>query len=101
MKIKEIELQSKALWESAKTDLKFFAPIQVFIKKLSETDFSNPENLGDIKLYIEKIEEFFNRYRPTPGGGLYIPLIRPLEMIQLLKQFIILSNNLVLYQRNN
>ena len=63
---------SEALWESAKTDLKFFAPIQVFIKKLSKTDFCNPENLGDIKLYIEKIEEFLNRYRPTPGGGLYI-----------------------------
>ncbi len=74
MKIKELQLLSEALWESVKTDLKFFAPIQVFVKKLSEVDYSDPSSLDDIILYSEKIEEFFSRYRSTRGSGvIYIP----------------------------
>ncbi|MBL0273599.1 MAG: hypothetical protein IPQ06_11155 [Chitinophagaceae bacterium] len=73
MIIKELQLLAEALWESVKTELKFFAPIQVFVKKLSEIDFTEPSNFEDIKMYTEKIEEFFNRYRPTPTSGLYFP----------------------------
>ena len=74
MIIKELQLLSEALWESIKTDLKFFAPIQVFVKKLSEVDYTNSESLQDIKMYSEKIEEFFKDYRSTPGSGvIYIP----------------------------
>jgi predicted nucleotide-binding protein len=73
MIIKELQLLAEALWESVKTDLKFFAPIQVFVKKLSEIDYTEPSNFEDIKMYSEKIEEFFNRYRPTPTSGLYFP----------------------------
>lgn len=72
MILKELQLLSEALWESVKTDLKFFAPIQVFVKKLSEIDFTNPESLTDLKMYSEKIEEFFSRYRSTPGV-IYFP----------------------------
>lgn len=74
MKVKELELLSEALWESIKSDLKFFAPIQVFVKKLSEVDFSQPDSLLDIKMYSDKIEEFFLRYRPRSSPGtLYFP----------------------------
>jgi len=73
MIIKELQLLAEALWESVKTDLKFFGPIQVFVKKLSEVDYTEPSNLEDIQMYSEKIEEFFKRYRPTPGSGLYFP----------------------------
>ncbi|MGY5851853.1 hypothetical protein [Salegentibacter sp. F14] len=57
MIIKELQLLSEALWESIKTDLKFFAPIQVFVKKLSEVDYTDSESLQDIKMYSDKIEE--------------------------------------------
>ena len=74
MIIKELQLLSEALWESVKTDLNFFASIQVFVKKLSEIDYTNSESLQDIKMYSDKIEEFFSRYRSTPGSGvIYIP----------------------------
>jgi predicted nucleotide-binding protein len=73
MKIKELKLLSEALWESVKSDLKFFAPIQVFVKKLSEVDFTDATSITDIKMYSDKIEEFFNRYRRTPDSGLYFP----------------------------
>ena len=74
MIIKELQLLSEALWEIIKTDLKFFAPIQVFVKKLSEVDYTDSESLQDIKMYSDKIEEFFKNYRSTPGsGGIYIP----------------------------
>lgn len=74
MKVKELELLSEALWESVKSDLKFFSPIQVFVKRLSEVDFSEPSSLTDIKMYSDKIEEFFLRYRPTNSPGtLYFP----------------------------
>lgn len=73
MKLKELQLLSEALWESVKSDLKFFAPIQVFVKKLAEVDYSDASNLSEIKMYSDKIEEFFSRYRPTPNSGLYFP----------------------------
>ncbi|WP_407528264.1 nucleotide-binding protein [Lacibacter sp. MH-610] len=74
MIIKELQLLSEALWESVKSDLKFFSPIQVFVKKLSDIDFSERSNLDDIKMYAEKIEEFFNRYRPRQNSDtIYFP----------------------------
>ncbi|WP_299762755.1 nucleotide-binding protein [uncultured Pontibacter sp.] len=72
MIIKELQLLSEALWESVKSDLKFFAPIKVFVKKLSEVDYTDSESLQDIKMYSDKIEEFFKKYRPKPGV-FYIP----------------------------
>ncbi len=71
--IKELKLLSEALWESVKSDLKFFSPIQVFCKRLAELDFSNESEVKDSIMYAEKIEDFFKRYRPTPNSGLYIP----------------------------
>lgn len=73
MKVKELQLLSEALWESVKSDLKFFAPIQVFVKRLSEVDYTDSTSLSDIKMYSDKIEEFFERYRPTASSGLYFP----------------------------
>lgn len=73
MKVKELQLLSEALWESIKSDLKFFSPIQVFVKKLAEVDYTTPASLPEIKMYAEKIEDFFDRYRMKSGGGLYIP----------------------------
>ncbi len=73
MQLKELKLLSEALWESIKSDLKFFAPIQVFVKKLSEVDYSDQANMSDIKMYSDKIEEFFKGYRPNPNSGLYFP----------------------------
>lgn len=72
MIIKELQLLSEALWESVKTDLKFFAPIHVFVKRLSETDYTDINSLSEIKMYSEKIEEFFSRYRSS-GLDFYIP----------------------------
>lgn len=70
--IKEFQLLGEALWESIKIDLKFFSPIQVFAKRLAETDFSNELEIKDSVVYAEKIEEFFRGYRSTPGV-MYFP----------------------------
>jgi predicted nucleotide-binding protein len=67
--IKELKLQSEALWESIKIDLKFFSPIQVFAKNLAETDYSDPDNYDDITLYIENIDRFFKKYIAKSGPG--------------------------------
>jgi len=71
--IKELQLLSEALWESVKSDLKFFSPIQVFVKRLAEIDFSDESEVKDSILYAEKIEEFFSKYRNSSPGVLYIP----------------------------
>lgn len=74
MIIKELQLLSEVLWESVKTDLKFFAPIQVFVKRLSELDYTDSENFQDIKMYSDKIEEFFTKYRLEAGSDMfYVP----------------------------
>ncbi|WP_051315003.1 TIR domain-containing protein [Algoriphagus terrigena] len=70
--IKELQLLAEALWESVKSDLKFFAPIQAFAKKLAELDFTDENEIKDAVVFAEKIEEFFQRYRSTPGI-FYIP----------------------------
>ncbi|KUO63987.1 MAG: hypothetical protein APF83_08820 [Lutibacter sp. BRH_c52] len=71
--IKELQLLSEALWESVKTDLKFFSPIQVFVKRLAEVDFSDESEVKDSILYAEKIEEFFSKYRNSRPGVIYLP----------------------------
>lgn len=74
MIIIELKVLSEALWESVKTDLKLFSPIQSFVKKLAEFDYSNLESdkLMELEIYAKQIEEFFSKYRPS-GDGLYIP----------------------------
>ncbi|RYE54551.1 MAG: hypothetical protein EOP48_12065, partial [Sphingobacteriales bacterium] len=72
MILKELQLLSEALWESVRNDLKFFSSIQVFVKRLSEVDFSDQSSFADATLYASKIEEFFSRYR-AKGGDFYIP----------------------------
>lgn len=69
--IKEFQLLAEVLWESVKSDLKFFAPIQVFVKKLADTDFTDNYELKDSIVYAEKIEEFFRDYRPS--SSIYLP----------------------------
>ncbi|MBI9055995.1 MAG: nucleotide-binding protein [Bacteroidales bacterium] len=72
--IKELQLLSEALWESVKSDLKFFSPIQVFTKKLAETNFTDQEEIKDSIIYAEKIEEFFSKYRSRPGAFYVAPV---------------------------
>ncbi|WP_367864383.1 TIR domain-containing protein [Pedobacter sp. WC2423] len=79
MILKEIRILSEALWESAKTDLKFFSPIQSFIKNLSELSYLDADNIDEAALYVNKIEDFFESYRDKPSSsGFYFepPLIR-------------------------
>ncbi|WON93649.1 nucleotide-binding protein [Sphingobacterium sp. UGAL515B_05] len=75
MKIKELQLLSEALWESVKMDLSFFSPIQLFVKKLSEVNYSDPANLIEITMYSDKIDDFFSDYRDDNGDSIYIPPI--------------------------
>jgi len=67
MIIKELQILSEGLWESAKTNLVFFSPIQTFIKRLSELEYLNSESVQEANLYIQKIEEYFDKYRKIPG----------------------------------
>jgi predicted nucleotide-binding protein len=71
--IKEIQILSEGLWESIKTDLKFFSPIQLFVKKLAELDFTEKSAPKDALLYWNKTNEYFEKYRKKPNSsGLYI-----------------------------
>lgn len=65
--IKELQLLAEALWEGIKVDLKFFAAIQTFVKRLAECNFTDESSISDIVLFAEKIEEFFSKYRSRPG----------------------------------
>jgi predicted nucleotide-binding protein len=71
--IKELKLLSEVLWTSLKSDLKFFAPIQVFVQRLAETDFSDPEQVKEKILMVEKIDDYFDLYRSKPNSGIYFP----------------------------
>lgn len=73
MIINELQLLAEGLWESVKSDLKFFSPIQSFVKKQAEFNFTDPSKISDLVLYANKIEEFFDRWRPKGGDGLYFP----------------------------
>jgi len=71
MIIQELKVLSEALWESVKTDLKFFSAIQLFVKKLSELSYLGADEINEATLYINKIEDFFERYREKPGGDAF------------------------------
>jgi len=75
MLIKEIQILSEVLWDSVKTDLKFFSSIQTFVKKLAEFDFIqlDEDSIEELVLYVTNIENFFQKYRSTSGDFLYIP----------------------------
>lgn len=74
MILKELQILSEGLWEAVKTDLNFFSSIQSFSRKLAEYDFSelDENDIAEIQLYSNKIEEFFDKYRPN-SDGLYFP----------------------------
>ncbi|MGA0556617.1 TIR domain-containing protein [Larkinella sp. VNQ87] len=73
MMIKEVKILSEGLWESVKTDLKFFSPIQLFVKRLSELSFLKSSDVDEATIYVDKIEEFFDKYRSTSSDSLYFP----------------------------
>ncbi len=74
MIIQELKILSEGLWESLKTDLKLFSPIRLFVKKLSDLSFLELSDIDEAILYINKIEDFFEKYRRKPGdGGFYVP----------------------------
>lgn len=66
MLIREVKILAEGLWESVKTDLKFFSPIQLFVKNLSELAFQDKENIDEALIYLDKIETFFERYKANP-----------------------------------
>lgn len=77
MVVKELQIYSEALWESVKTELRFFSPIQSFVRKLADFDYGelNKENIKEIVLYAKKIENFFAYHRPSGYG---ISVIEPI-----------------------
>lgn len=60
--IEELQLLSKALWESVKQDLKLFSSIQTFVKNLAEFDYSERPDINELIFYADKIYSFFNLY---------------------------------------
>ncbi len=95
MIIKEIQLLSEGLWESVKTDLKFFSSIQTFVRKLAEFDFTDlsPESIKELVFYSQKIEDFFDRYR-SKGDGFYIPPNQTSSNDQTVRQIFQLTSQL-------
>lgn len=98
MIIKELQLLSEALWENVKNNLTFFSPIKSFTRRLAEFDFTelNEESIKELKLYVNKIDEFFESYRPGPGIGSVPPrlaelnddtVIRIVELVNSLNQY--------------
>jgi predicted nucleotide-binding protein len=67
MLVQELQILSEALWGAIKSDLEFFSPIQVFVKRLAETDYSDlsQSTINSIKIYDTNINSFFDKYRAT------------------------------------
>lgn len=92
MVIKELQLLSEALWESVKTNLKFFSSIKSFVQKLAEYNYAEL-NVSEVYLCASKIEEFFSKYRPT-GDSLYIPPSETSNNDETVKRIYELANQL-------
>ena len=97
MLIKELQLLSQNLWKAVEYDLRFFSPIQTFVKNLSDFNYVElkKENLVELLLYGNKIEEFFKEYRPIPNSGtLYIPPKQTSDNDSTVKRIVEIINNL-------
>ncbi len=95
MVIKEIQILSEALWESVKTDLSFFSPIQSFVRKLADFNYVDfkKEDLTELIIYVNRIESFFKDYRPT-GGDFYIPPQQTARNEETVRSILALVNDL-------
>ena len=73
-KFEELKFNVEALLHAVKEDKKFFASIYNFVEKLNAlaTNQAHEAKKEEIRFLAQKIESFFNDYRPS-GGGLYIP----------------------------
>lgn len=60
--IKEIQILSEGLWESIKSNLEFFSPIKLFVKRLAELDFTETGSPKESLLYWTKINDYFEKY---------------------------------------
>jgi predicted nucleotide-binding protein len=86
MIIPEIKLLSENLWESVKQQLEFFAPIQVFVRKLAEFDFADKTEYESLYLIFERIELFFQGYRKKKST-FNVTYIEPSEITENYKTF--------------
>ena len=87
MTIQEIKLLSEALWASVKQNLDFFSSIQVFVRKLTEFDFTAEDNYDSLYLIVQKIDDFFNKYRKKTKSY-NVTYIEPQEISDNNKTFI-------------
>ena len=67
--IKELQILSEGLWESVKTDLEFFSPIKLFVKRLAELDFTEVNSSKEALLYWNKISDYFEKYKKNPNSS--------------------------------
>ncbi|HEY9167803.1 MAG TPA: nucleotide-binding protein [Candidatus Kryptonia bacterium] len=72
--IEEIKIHAEALQQAVNDDKKFFAAIIHYVDRLAQLAKANREDVSkdEFKMLADKIEDFFQRYRPT-GESLYIP----------------------------
>ena len=71
MRVKELKILSEGLWESIKTDIDLFSPVQSFVKKLADLDFTETTSVSEAFLYWKKIEDYFEKYRKNPNNDAF------------------------------
>ena len=94
--IRELKILTEALWESIKQDLKYFAAIQSFVKRLADNDFLNKSDIEEAKMCIEHINGFFQKNGPKAGK---IAIVYPQidNNRQTVRQINVIINNLSPY----
>lgn len=73
-KFEELKFNVEALFHAVKEDKKFFASIYNFVEKLNSlvTNEAQEAKKEEIRFLAQKIESFFNKYRPS-GRSFYMP----------------------------
>lgn len=73
--IQELRLHVEALLTAVEQDPKFFASIIHYVRRLNQilTSSISEVTQAELRILASKIEEFFGKWRPTGGSGLYIP----------------------------
>jgi hypothetical protein len=73
--IDELRLHAQALRTAVESDRKFFAGVIHYVRQLDDLLAGKAGSVSkrDLEVVAAKIEEFFRRWRPSGGDGLYIP----------------------------
>lgn len=72
--LEELKLHTDALVTAVDANPKFFASVRHYVAQLQQLlNGAKAPTVAELQVLVLRIEEFWSKWRPTGGGGFYVP----------------------------